>query len=358
MEHGRHNRNPGICESPNCLDSDLVDGQKGIELSYPKPHILCKKHWFEKISTEYNFLDFKEITHNERIVGNISKEYNVPWKCSYKINKFSFRSIDFHENTEIVVLGCSHTFGAGVPVEFIWPTFVGDLTGIKDIVNLSVIGSSISLQVRLLANYINRYNAPKIVLCNFPDFNRYENIDNLGRIKMGSSNNPNSEDFSKNELSSYMENLKAINFLESICKTNNIKLVWQCWTRNITTFEKLSFSEEFLKNNFKNYIELKDRDIWDPDRNKLVHKKETNEIIYTGELKEIPCCKELYNQTKEFFYIGYDRYKIAKKFQLKEIDEKFFNDNLSILTKSVAINEAHLGSHAHWHWAKNLVDSI
>ena len=66
---------------------------------------------------------------------------------------------------------------------------------------------------------------------------------------MGSSNDANFEDFSKNELSSYMENLQAVNFLESICKTNSIKLVWQCWTPNITIFERLSFSEEFIKNN-------------------------------------------------------------------------------------------------------------
>jgi hypothetical protein len=358
MEHGRHNRNPGICKSPNCLDSNLVDRYNGIELLHPKPHILCKQHWFEKLSTEYNFLNFRECEHNGVYIPNPKKEYNIPWKYSYKTNKFNFRSIDFHENTEIVVLGCSHTFGVGIPVDFIWPTFVSDLTGIKDVVNLSVVGSSISLQVRLLATYINRYSAPKIILCNFPDFNRYESIDNFGRIKMGSSNDANYEDFSKNELSSYMENLQAVNFLESICKTNNIKLAWQSWSGDITIFEKLSFSEEFLRNNFKNYITFKDYDIWDPDRNKLLHKKGTNEITYTGNPKEIPCCKELSDQTKEFFYIGYDRYKVEKKFQFKEIDEKFFNENLSFDTKLSLIKQAHLGSHAHWHWAKNLVDNI
>lgn len=358
MEHGRHNKNPGMCGSLNCPDADLVKGYNGIELLYPKPHILCRKHWFEKLSTEYSFLNFREREHNEVFIPNAKKEYNIPWKYSYKRNKFDFRSIDFHENTEIVVLGCSHTFGVGVPIEFIWPTFVGNITGVKDIVNLSVVGSSVSFQVRLLANYINKYNAPKIVLCNFPDFNRYEIIDNFGRIKMGSSNDANFEDFSKNELSSYMENLQAVNFLESICKTNSIKLVWQCWTPEITIFERLSFSEEFIKNNFKNYITLKDRDIWYPDRSKLLPKKGTNEIIYTGDSNEIPCCKELHSLTKEFFYVGYDRYKVAKKNQFVEIDEKFFNENLLCDTKLDSIKQAHLGAHAHWHWAKNLVDSI
>lgn len=360
MQHGINNKNPGVCAlcEVEGFGSLPVPGYDGVQLLYPDPHILCKKHWFENIRTEYHFLDFKENTKNKSSLANNKKEYNIPWKYSYKLNKSNFRSIEFHENTEILALGCSHTFGVGVPIEFIWPTFVSNLTGIKDVVNLAITGSSVSLQVRLLANYINKYNAPKIVLCNFPDFNRYEMFDDFGRRKMGSSNDANFEDFSKSLLSSYMQNLQAINFLESICKTNNIKLVWQCWSKHVSIGERLSFSEEFLTDTFKNFITIKDFNIWDLDRDKLSCQQNTNNIVYTGDPNDIPCCTKLYNETKEFFYIGYDRYKVAKKFQNVEIDEEFFNKNLSFNTKSILIKEAHFGAHAHWHWAKNLVENI
>ena len=66
----------------------------------------------------------------------LRNEYGMPNLLEYSHNSYNFRSKEFHEDTEIVALGCSHTFGVGVPEKFIWPTFVKELTGIEDVVNL------------------------------------------------------------------------------------------------------------------------------------------------------------------------------------------------------------------------------
>lgn len=289
-------------------------------------------------------------------VVNPKREYSTPWRYSYQYNSFGFRSSEFHTNTNIVALGCSHTFGVGVPVQSIWTSFISDLTGIQDVVNLGVPGASIPLCVRLLATYINQYGPPKIVLCNFPDFHRYEVLDDIGRAKMGNSANANYEDYSKTNIFSYMQNLQAINFLEAMCKTNKIKLVWQVWVSKVSSLEKLHVSEEFFEKKFKSFKQLVGHDSWNPDRNNFKYK--SNKIIYTGKEPEVTCCNDIYEKTKDYFHFGYDRYKVPKKLYHKSIDEDFFNQNLVKTTFPNWGKEAHFGAHSHYHWAKNLVENI
>ena len=229
----------------------------------------------------------------------------------------------------------------GVPEDFIWPNFVSQLTGINDVANLGVPGASINLSVRLFATYINNFGPPKIVLCNFPDFHRYEAFDDLGKILMGNSASAAYEHYSYSAITSYMQSLQAINFLEALCKTNKIKLVWQGWVSKFSSLEELSVSEEFFKSKFKNFKTLDGYDIWNP-----------------FEIGDPKCCNELYKKTKEFFHFGYDRYSVPKKMQSKLIDEEFYNKKLVLNHREIIERKAHLGAHAHWHWAKNLVEGI
>lgn len=355
LEHGHSNHQDGWCAK--CEIN--VPAHVGKELVDPHPHVLCNEHWFQRISENYHLLSFeKRPASNMQASINPKKEYNIPWKYSYQYNSFGFRSPEFHEDTNIVALGCSHTFGVGVPKDFIWTSFVSEITGINDVINLGVPGASVPLCVRLLSTYINEYGSPKIVLCNFPDFHRYEVFDDIGRAQMGSSASANYEDFSKTNIFSYIQNLQAINFLEAMCKANKIKLVWQIWVSQVSSLEKLHVSEEFFKNKFKSFKSLENHDVWNPDREDFKYKTKTNEIIYIGKSPEIKCCENIYEKTKDFFHFGYDRYKVPKKLYHKMITEDYFNKNLAKTTFPNWGREAHFGAHSHYHWAKNLVGGI
>jgi len=69
----------------------------------------------------------------------------------------------------------------------------------------------------------------------------------------------------------------------------------------------------------------------------------------------------LRNRSNGCFNYGYDRYLVTKKYQKHDlIIEK---NELETLKKTSlnfidTVPMAHVGSHAHFHWAKNLVDSL
>lgn len=39
----------------------------------------------------------------------------------YSLNEYGYRSGPFHKDNEILILGCSQTYGSGLPNEFTWP---------------------------------------------------------------------------------------------------------------------------------------------------------------------------------------------------------------------------------------------
>ena len=75
---------------------------------------------FRHVSFEQFVSPYKCHTHS------LASEYVMPDLMEYSYNKQNFRSMEFGENAELVVLGCSHTFGEGVPQNIIWPSFAKD----------------------------------------------------------------------------------------------------------------------------------------------------------------------------------------------------------------------------------------
>lgn len=82
---------------------------------------------------------------------------------TYDMNEYGFRSPPFSEsNNNIVVLGCSHTVGVGLPLEKTWAYLVSEALGMN-LCNLAVIGGSNDTCYRLGSYWIPILK-PKIVI--------------------------------------------------------------------------------------------------------------------------------------------------------------------------------------------------
>lgn len=293
------------------------------------------------------------------------REYAAPELLNYSFNSYNFRSKEFHEGTNILALGCSHTLGVGVPENLTWPSFVKELTGIDDVVNLGKTGASIACQVGHLTTYIRTFGPPKMVLCNFPDILRYQHITESGEIVDGSTYR-GMKDNSYTKEQAATQSILALATLEAICSANQIVLRWQTWSSHDSEdYIEYKFSENFnhfVPNRFtEKYLSIKDAYV----------DAETNEVLGKNILGEIPedCCSDLKKRSNGCFNYGHDRYAVPKKYQSPNliIGQKE-RDELKKSTFSLHYGKpmarldgkpiAHLGSHAHWHWAKNLVDSI
>jgi len=286
---------------------------------------------------------------------NLGSEYPMPELLDYSFNKHNFRSMEFHENTTMVALGCSHTVGIGVPEDLIWTTFAKDLIGVEDVVNLGIPGCSIARQVRTLSTYIRFYGAPKIVLCTFPELTRYEHVKENGEIVDGSTYR-GMLDNSYTVDQATTQSIIALSALEAICQAHGILLRWQIWadTDEFYTNKLVEHFSNFVPNKYTvSFLQLTEPHI----------DETTGEVCGKFAHDDWPseCCLDLKNRSNGCFNYGYDRYSVPKKMQKHSATfekyelERLKKDTLRIEDKRVM---AHFGSHAHWHWAKNLVDSI
>jgi hypothetical protein len=316
---------------------------------------LSSKQW-ERVG--FRHLSFESCTSPYiSYAVNIGSEYAAPELLDYSFNSHNFRSDEFHEGTNILALGCSHTLGIGVPENLTWPSFVKELTGIDDVVNLGKTGASIALQVGYLTTYIRTYGPPKIVLCNFPEILRYQHITESGEIVEGSAYSGMTDNsYTKEQAAT--QSILALATLEAICKANQIVLRWQMWSSH----ESEEYIEYKLAENFDYYVQNKYTEKYLAINDPHVD-VETNELMgeHSHETWGEECCSDLRKRSNGCFNYGHDRYSVPKKHQKRNliIDQKERNE----LKKSTFFvhngkSIAHLGSHAHWHWAKNLVDSL
>jgi hypothetical protein len=172
----------------------------------------------------------------------------------YKTNNFGFRDKDWNGSAEILAVGCSNTYGIGVPVEGTWPTIFQDMVK-KEVRNLSRPGISTNELVSQLFAYFKKFGNPNFIFCLFPDPFRIKlptnknlmnslmpqvneafahvNLDFTHSQKISSrpqySKKPYLyEDVIPVELPLFFS-MQAIHILEQYCISNNIKLLWSTW---------------------------------------------------------------------------------------------------------------------------------
>jgi hypothetical protein len=85
----------------------------------------------------------------------------------YKYNNYGVRGEDFDAPAEIITLGCSQTFGWGLPQNYIWPELISNLTN-KNVHNLGQNGDSVQGQVFKAFKYFEEIGNPKVIIGLFP----------------------------------------------------------------------------------------------------------------------------------------------------------------------------------------------
>ena len=95
----------------------------------------------------------------------------------YEINELGCRG-KLKNNPEILAVGCSYTFGVGLPEIGTWPNILSSETN-KDVLNLGVPGVTIKEISKLIIKYVSKYNKPKTIFALFPPFFRTSLIEDV-----------------------------------------------------------------------------------------------------------------------------------------------------------------------------------
>jgi hypothetical protein len=146
-------------------------------------------------------------------------------KITYKFNSAGHRSDEFQDGS-VVFLGCSITFGIGLPLECTYPTIISAALDLP-CANLAVTGSSSDTAFRLAEYWLPKLK-PKIVIMMSPDKSRIELLDNQPtnlRANTGTLNNLFYQKWLLYEENSRLNQLKNILAIKSICSELSIKFL-------------------------------------------------------------------------------------------------------------------------------------
>jgi hypothetical protein len=289
--------------------------------------------------------------------GKLGTEIYQPDLYSYVFNSDGFRSIELDPSIDIVALGCSHTAGIGIPVEYTWVNQLGKMLS-KDIINISQPGGSVQYLIDTFYKFYYKEKInPKILLCNFPNFCRYKRYSLKDNEVIHEGTFMGHKDIEYNLLK-VIETFEALDTFEVFCKKNNIKLFWTVWEYGFGEENMCElFNNRYLTYNYdgeaSSFEKLNSSVEVDQDLNfkinLLPEQINSKEIFYCHETE-----KKIY---KDLFYTALDRYNLPKKYQ-EILDQKRLSiEELNNLKKYLSINKdgsvhgSHHGWHRNHHWA-------
>lgn len=195
-------------------------------------------------------------------------------KVEYEINSHGYRGKDFTGSEELMILGCSQTYGRGIPQEFTWGHVFANKIN-KKYVNLAQEGDSAQAQVYKAFNYFKEFGNPKIIVASLPStriempcipkkfgkapFALQDNIEERDRIQ---------QIFLYDELEKYSKSphnpqeilpvqftifysFMFVQILEQYCESNNIMLIWNIWD-DFLFYDYLKTNVPEILNNYLN----------------------------------------------------------------------------------------------------------
>lgn len=199
---------------------------------------------------------------------------NNQTEVEYNLNKQGFRTDNFKaiENGEknILISGCSMTFGTAMPLEKTWPEILKNKLNKNDktnVYNLGVSGLDTTRIISNCYNFITEYGIPDYILLVLPPIYRSLIISRNLQVRQrpmleedpikyinGLFEQGEDENFFK-PMVLYNNIISLIN-LESFCKINNIKLIWFSWDESSQfIYENLDFKNILTKQYFLNKLE-------------------------------------------------------------------------------------------------------
>lgn len=285
-------------------------------------------------------------THNNVVSQHSERErpeYNYQW------NEDGLRSVDFKEKPNVITIGCSITFGLGMPNELIWPNLLQEkLSSFGDykVGNISYNGAAPMKSIISFFNMINKYNyLPEYVICNFPNLERAyfvnQNNDHLCDL-FWYSHTVETKGYAPFEWNKilpvewiYYQNLDYIKMLEIFCKFNNIKLIWSTWSTNLSNVMERFLSERFM------YYKPDPTRVSFPDGFEYhIDAKTMDDLIPYFRMKDWQdgmCHSDYYHSHREIFDHAYDYEQVPVDYIPKK-------DGLPF--------HPHPGLHRHLHWSE------
>lgn len=234
-------------------------------------------------------------------------ESDLKMKVKYKINSNGYRSEEFGMNQEVLVLGCSQTFGQGLPEEFTWAKVFADSIG-KSYAKLAQPGDSAQAQVHKAFKYFEEFGNPEIIIASFPS-TRLE-IPYIPK-KIGSKLSLSQTEFKQecqiqqiflyDELEKFSKiphspeevlpievglfySFTFVQLLQQYCRSHKIKLIWNMWDDEL-------FFEYVIKNSpeaLRDYLHIDFREFMFDDQDGVEYiKHKTVENAYV-----IPECHQ------------------------------------------------------------------
>jgi hypothetical protein len=195
----------------------------------------------------------------------------------YKVDKHGFRSE--LATSDILVGGCSLTFGVGVPEEATWGRFVGKALN-SSVSSIAVPGASICWIIEQIYIYFKTYGHPKKLFCLFPDLGRLPTIVDGAVLSRGNAGWVNGdllftvhvENDDEKEKPKYLKkpydvratttyenaaywSVRYIRMLEQYCNTVGIDFIWSTWDFSEVTADLVT-SKEFGFNNYFNVYDF------------------------------------------------------------------------------------------------------
>lgn len=188
--------------------------------------------------------------------GNPKKTYSQ-FDVEHKLNNYGFRDEDFDKCADILISGCSQTYGVALPEEYRFFNIIKNNIS-STIHNIAFPGASVSSIVRLVFAYIKEFGNPKYIYIMLPPFERFEFSPDFNRFETEMSQKFNyikkekhtsplhvttytGDNLNVQKAPYYPEytvNLASIHFwqaqsllmLEQYCDMAGIKFAWSTWS--------------------------------------------------------------------------------------------------------------------------------
>jgi len=304
----------------NLIDNAILNGPNGLF------------NFDDKSMRLLFFNDLQKPMALEDFYNNKTEEKVTNVTCRF--NNEGFRSDDFTSGTEILISGCSHTYGMGVPEEHIWASLIKNKLN-KTVSNLGQPGASWTMIVNNLFAYFRKYGQPKTICVIFPNIERIQvpvNQNFLLTEKLLYSENLSSRYLQVSQLQDYIGpriskrphiardiispdlfyylSIQSINYLELYCKSAGINLIWSTW--DFMTGKSIEKMKSVDNSYFNGYFSL-NMDHWcysnirGPDNFHMSPVGPDDKCLNVEPCdKVISCHNELKNKTELFFDMGLD----------------------------------------------------
>jgi hypothetical protein len=234
----------------------------------------------------FNDLFYRNLKDSKVQLGvptdTVDKKIYKDLVIEYSYNNLGYRGrSDIDGSEELLVLGCSQTYGTGLPLHLTWGDIFAQNIN-KKYALLAQEGDSLQAQVYKAFKYFEEFGHPKVIVGVFPsiriEFPHIPNKSgtNMGRNKketdsyprimqsFGHRGNPIRLSASPHDIDEILPrefyifyDFIFIQMLEQYCKVNDIMLIWNCY-QDVKFIDHLKGNQPVT---LKNYLEINYSDV-------------------------------------------------------------------------------------------------